>query len=323
MSTRIGLFGKLPAAGDFVALNANSPVTRQLDQWLQAGVDNVVRKGKGLPPAPVRFLYRDPGSSGACIGVFVPSQDRVGRLFPLAAFVYLDMPVAVHRFPFLPAAYAPFLDGAGAILGQASQIPNADPNVVLHHLGTLPQPAPQELEEARVWGYQVLDVTPGQALLEALFGPIDAGVRFHGFNMFLSACAQVRGGAPAQANTVLECMASDDVQIVFWLRLAYELLSWQRAPPCLFWSGADSRDPRLLVALGSPDPMVLHYLTDPALRSERLWPTLTDNARSIDHGRQSLDPAIVKALDPPAASASQVLAALCTPPPPPEPAQGS
>ena len=203
------------------------------------------------------------------------------------------------------------------VLGQASQL---EANVVLHHLGTLPLPAPQELEEARVWGHQVLDVTPGQALLEALFGPIAGGVCFHGFNMFLSACAQVRGGAPAQATTVLECMASDDVQIIFWLRLAYELLSWQRAPPTLFWSGADSRDPRLLLALGSPDPMVLHYLADPTLRSERLWPTLTDNVRSIEHGRQCLDPLIVKALDPPAPSASHLLAALATPPTPAAPA---
>lgn len=317
MNARIGLFGKLPAAGDFVAFNANAPVARQLDQWLQAGVDQVVRKGKGLPPAPVRFLFRDASASGVCLGVFVPSQDRVGRLFPLAAFAYLDMPVAVHRFPFLPAAYAPFLDGAAMLLGQASQ---ADPNVLLHHLGTLQLPAPQELEEARIWGTQVLDVTPGQALLEALFGPIGSGVRFHGFNMFLTACGHVRGGDPAHATTVLECMASDDVQIVFWLRLAYELLAWQRAPPSLFWSGADSRDPRLLLALGSPDPSVLHYLADPTLRTERLWPTITDSARSIEHGRGSLDPAIVKVLDPPAASASMLLAALATPPAaPPEP----
>lgn len=314
MNPRLALFGKLPAAGDFVAFNAVHPVARQLDKWLQAGVDVVVGRGKALPPAPVRFLYRDPTCSGACLGVFVPSQDRVGRLFPLAAFVYLDMPVAVHRFPFLPAAYAPFLDGAGALLSQAAQ---ADPAVLLQHLATLALPAPQELEEARLWGSQALDATPGQAMLEALFGPIAGGVQYHGFNMFLSACALVRGGAPGLASTVLECTASDDVQLVFWLRLAQELLQWHRAPPCLFWSGADSRDPRLLLALGSPEPAVLHYLADPALRTERLWPTLTDNPRSIEHGRSSLDSAILKALEPPAPTASHLLAALLTPPPPP------
>ncbi|MCA9704627.1 MAG: type VI secretion system-associated protein TagF [Myxococcales bacterium] len=311
MNPRLGLFGKLPAAGDFVAFNAANPVARQLDQWLQAGVDLVVRRGKSLPPAPVRFLYRDPACSGACVGVFVPSQDRVGRVFPLAAFIYLDMPVAVHRFPFLPAAYAPFFDGAGALLGQAA---TTDPGVLLQHLGTLPVPSPQELEEARVWGYQALDVTPGQALLEALFGPVASGVHYHGLNMFLTACEQVRGGVPGTATTVLECTASDDVQLVFWLRLAYERLRWQRAPPSLFWGGADSRDTRLLLALGSPDPVVLHYLSDPSLRAERLWPTLTDNARSIEHGRQSLAPVVVEALQPPAPTAAHILAALLTQP---------
>lgn len=318
MNPRIALFGKLPAVGDFVAFNAVHPVARQLDKWLQAGVDVVVGRGKPLPPSPVRFLYRDPSCSGACLGVFVPSQDRVGRLFPLAAFVYLDMPVAVHRFPFLPAAYAPFLDGAAAVLGQAVQSAGqTDPSALLQQLGMLMLPSPQELEEARVWGYQALDATSGQALLEALFGPISGGVQYHGVNMVLSACALVRGGAPGLASTVLECMASDDVQLVFWLRLAQELLQWNRAPPCMFWSGADSRDPRLLLALGSPEPAVLHYLADPTLRTERLWPTLTDNARSIEHGRASLDPALLEVLEPPAPTASHLLAALITPPPAP------
>lgn len=311
MNPRLALFGKLPAAGDFVAYNEATPVARQFDQWLQAGVDTVIRRGKALPPAPVRFLFRDTPGSGACVGVFVPSQDKVGRAFPLAAFLYLDMPVAVHRFPFLPAAYAPFLDGAGSLLSQAAQ---ADPATLVQQLNTLPIPSPQELEEARVWGYQALDVTPGQALLEALFGPVSAGVHYHGLNMFSTACAQVRGGAPGQANTVLECSASDDVQLVFWLRLAYELLAWQRAPPSMFWGGADSRDTRLLLPLGSPDPSVLHYLCDPALRTERLWPTLTDNARSIEHGRQSLPPAVIEALEPPAPTAAHLLAALSNPP---------
>ncbi|MCH9687460.1 MAG: type VI secretion system-associated protein TagF [Deltaproteobacteria bacterium] len=314
MNPRIALFGKLPAAGDFVAFNEAYPVARQLDKWLQAGVDHVVRRGKELPQSPVRFLYRDPACSGACIGVFVPSHDRVGRKFPLAAFAYIDMPVAVHRFPYLPAAYAPFLDGAAAVLSQAAQ---AEPNAIMQHLSTLVLPAPQELEEARVWGYQALDATSGRALVEALFGPAAKGVAFHGFNMFLSACAQVHGGAPAIANTVLECSASDDVQLVFWLRLAYELLAWQRAPPSLFWSGGDSRDNRLMLTLGSPDAAVLHYLADPHLRSERLWPTLTDNSQSIEHGRTCLGPTVVKALEPPAPTASHIIAALLAPPPTP------
>lgn len=313
MNPRLALFGKIPTMGDFVAFNAVHPVARQLDKWLQAGVDMVVGRGKPLPPSPVRFLYRDPSSTGACLGVFVPSQDRVGRLFPLSTFIYLDMPVAVHRFPFLPAAYAPFLDGAAAMLGQAAQ---ADPSVLLQHLDTLPLPAPQELEEARMWGSAALDATPGQALLEALFGPIGNGVQYHGLNMFLTACGMVQGGAPGLASTVLECNASDDVQLVFWLRLAQELLQWHRSPPGLFWSGADSRDPRLMLVLGSPEPAVLHYLADPSLRTERLWPTLTDNARSIEHGRASLPPAVIKALEPPAPTASHILAALLTPPAP-------
>lgn len=314
MNPRLGLFGKLPTMGDFVAYNANLPVGQQFDRWLQAGVDMVIRKGKGLPPSPVRFLYRDPMSSGAIIGVFLPSQDRVGRQFPLAAFTYLDMPVATHRFPFLPAAYAPFLDGAANILSRASA---ADPNTVVHHLANLAPPNPTELEEARVWGHQALDATPGAALLEALFGPVDGGVQFHGVNMFRTACLHLRGHAPDTASTVLQCHASDDVQLVFWLRLAYDLLSWRRGPPSVFWASSDSKDTRLLLALGAPDPAVLNYLADPAMKSERLWPTVTDSPRAIEHGKQALPPPIVKALQPAEGTATQLHAVLAAPPPPP------
>ncbi|MEM7158129.1 MAG: type VI secretion system-associated protein TagF [Myxococcota bacterium] len=310
MNPRLGLFGKLAAMGDFVAYNASTPTGRELDSWLQAGVDTVIRRGKNLPPYPVHFLFCDSTHSGACVGVFVPSQDGVGRKFPLAAFIYLDMAVAVHRFPALPAAYAPWLDGAAALLAQNA---TADPNALLQHLAAIPVPAPQELEEARLWGHQALTATPSQALLEAVFGPIASGVQYHGLNMFLTACSQLRGQDPGLAATVLECRASDNVQLVFWLQFAYEVLGWRTAPPGLFWSGADSQDPRLMVSLGTPDPGVFHYLADPTLRSERLWPTITDNARSIDHGRQSLDPSILKALDPPCATASQLLASLIAP----------
>ena len=46
-----------------------------------------------------------PPCSGACVGVFVPSQDRVGRVFPLAAFVYLDMPALTGSIE--PETYSP------------------------------------------------------------------------------------------------------------------------------------------------------------------------------------------------------------------------
>lgn len=304
MNPRIGVFGKVPAAGDFVALNAAGPAARALDGWLRDSIDNLVGRKKPLPQQPARFLFRDVQGTGACIGTMVPSRDAVGRKFPIAIFAYLDMPVATHRFSSLPAAYAPFLDGAAKILAASATL---DGKALYGHASMLPLPGPEELEEARVWEVESLQATGGRTLLEALFGPVAGGVQYHAFHLFRIACRQVCGGDPGRASIILECPASDDVQLVFWLRAAYRLLGWKRAPPSFVWSASDSRDSRLLLALGSPDVSVLHFLADPNVAAERLWPMRTTNVGSMQTGRRNLGPRVLAALEPSAPTAAHIL----------------
>lgn len=307
MNPRIGVFGKLPSAGDFVAVNCAGAAARALDHWLRDSVENIVGRKKPLPQHPMRFLFRDERGTAACIGVAAPSRDKVGRAFPICIFSYLDMPVATHRFPSLPTAFASFLDGAARVLASAHQL---DPHSLASYADVLPIPGPEELEEARVWAHQSLGATHGINLLEALFGPVAGGVQYHALSMFRTACGRFRGADPGAAPIVLECPASDDVQLVFWLRAAYQLLSWRRAPPSFVWSVADSRDSRLLLALGAPDAAVLHFLADPNLTAERLWPMRTDRPQAVQAGRRALPPSVLAALEPPAATAEQIFQAL-------------
>lgn len=307
MNPRIGLFGKLPAMGDFVAFNAGSAVGRMLDHWLRDGIDNVLARKKPPPQYPVRFIYRDPQGLAACIGVLVPSQDRVGRRFPICAFAEVEMPVATHRFAALPAAYAPFLDTAARVLTE--QAATAEPRALAQQIGTLLLPGPADLQEAFEWSNQALEHTPGRILLEAIFGPLDKGVHYHGLNMARAACIRLRGEAPGTATTILECTASDDVQLLFWTRLVTGILEWRKAPPSMIWNAADSRDTRLLLALGAPDGSLIHFLADPNLEAERLWPMKTSNVTAIQRGRASLPPGLLQALEPPAPTAAHILAA--------------
>jgi type VI secretion system protein ImpM len=307
VNPRIGLFGKVPFAGDFVAWNASTPVGRTLDAWLRDGVDNVLARKKPPPQYPVRFVYRDPAGMTACIGVMVPSQDKVGRRFPICAFAEVEMPVATHRFAALPAAFAPFLDTAARVLKE--QAATAEPRVLADQILALPLPGPADLQEAFDWSNQALEHTPGRTLLEAIFGPIDQGVHYHGLNMARTACLRLRGEAPGLASTILECHASDDVQLLFWTRLVTGLLQWRKAPPSMIWNAADSRETRLLIALGAPDGGLIHFVADPNLEAERLWPMKTSSVTAIQRGRQSLPPALLAALEPPAPTAAHILAA--------------
>ena len=173
----------------------------------------------------------------------------------------------------------------------------------------MPLPSAEELQEAFDWSGQALEHTPGQTLLEAIFGPLDKGVHYHGLNMVRTACLRLRGDTVDVASTILECHASDDVQLLFWTRLVTGLLDWRTAPPSMIWNAADSRETRLLIALGAPDGSLIHFVADPNLEAERLWPMKTTSTTAIQRGRQCLPPALLAALEPPAPTAAHILAA--------------
>ena len=88
-----GFYGKLPAHGDFIRFRADAGFVLAWDGWLQqcfaasreqlgAGWDEAYQN------APIwRFCF----GAGLCgpdaiVGVMMPSQDRVGRMFPLTVF---------------------------------------------------------------------------------------------------------------------------------------------------------------------------------------------------------------------------------------------
>lgn len=318
MTPTLGVFGKLPSTGDFVALHAATPVAVAFQSWLQHENDQLSAKGQALPNAPIRFLYSDPAGSGTLIGILLPSRDAVGRTFPIAVFRSLEPAIAAQQFPYLPAAYATFLQGVGRVL--QSHGPHADPHSLLRNLDHVPAPSPVEIDHARQWTQQALDATPGKDMLEALFGALEQGVHFHGIHMFRSACRRIRDTPPQTANVYLECRCSDDVQLAFWLMFAKGQLNWPQAPPALFWTDFTHTDQRLIVALGSPHNGPLLFFSDPHIKAERLWPTTTSSSSSIEAGRAAMTSAERWSIEPPAPTASALLAALAVANPKPLPA---
>jgi type VI secretion system protein ImpM len=302
----VGAYGKIPGAADFVSVGA-SPASHAYSQWLEHENDLLSQKGRMLPADPVRFLFRDAAGHGVIIGAMAPSSDQVGRRFPLSVFAHVDQQAATQQFSWLPAAYAPFLDRAAAMVSKAATLTRDSLQVGLDALA-LPEPA--EVEEARVWTQQALEATSGATILERLFGPVENGVHYHGFNMFLTACGRVRGLHPGTASIVLECPAVDDVQLGFWLTFAHSVLGWSTGPPSFHWTDVRSADHRLLISLGAPPAGILQFLADPTAAADRLWPMRTQSKASIDAGRRALQPHHLRVLDPPAPTAAALLSAL-------------
>lgn len=85
-----GIYGKLPAHGDFVRRGLPSSFVEPWDAWLQAGIANARERLDGdfatlWTAAPPWNFRLPPGACGeaAVAGVMLPSHDAVGRLFPL------------------------------------------------------------------------------------------------------------------------------------------------------------------------------------------------------------------------------------------------
>ncbi len=135
-AARIGLFGKLPARGDFVRAGLPGSFVAPWDDWL-SGVVAASRDRMGKDwlaawlEAPVWRFALPPGLCGpdAVLGVMLPSVDRVGRYFPLTLAAVLSGGRVATSEAWLDAAEAQ---------GRAALEDDATPEQIMH---ALPPPA--------------------------------------------------------------------------------------------------------------------------------------------------------------------------------------
>jgi type VI secretion system protein ImpM len=115
-----GLFGKTPAAGDFLRLNLPAATASALDAWIEAGLayfaDQDADWAEGFADAPTWRFVTDGGVAGPgpLAGVVAPSHDRVGRVFPCIALAALD-----GLGPQAAVACTPWFDRAQAMIEMA------------------------------------------------------------------------------------------------------------------------------------------------------------------------------------------------------------
>lgn len=105
-----GLFGKLPATGDFVWRGLPDTFRKQWDFWLTRHVAPFQRHGHRFPDGGLRFRL----PSGNCLasGLILPSQDSTGRQFPLSLLLIADGDLT-------PAQLDPWCDAALALHPEA------------------------------------------------------------------------------------------------------------------------------------------------------------------------------------------------------------
>lgn len=119
---QIGCFGKLPATGDFIRLNAGSDELAAFDRWLGSSIDFARRDmGSGFDAAYQSavgmFIFRgeskgDEGPTRGLVGAWAASGDNAGRVYPMVVFGSYDYGQLVGAGPSVPIALWPLLSSA-------------------------------------------------------------------------------------------------------------------------------------------------------------------------------------------------------------------
>jgi type VI secretion system protein ImpM len=306
--TGLGLFGKVPAQGDFLRVNANTPLVAALDRWLQEGLDATRRAGAPPLAGPVHFIFRTAGVRQVLIGTLAPSRDSVGREFPLVVFASLEARDAARAFPLVPAACSAFFAASMDLLEDSGQLAVLE---LSRRLGELPLPGDAELSSADQVMRAALRGTTTGDLVARLFADEPQGRHYYGFSTFMSACSPLRGKDGEAPGVTLDCPVRSAMDRLVWLELARRLLSWGEAPPALVWSDAPTS--HLLISLGPAPLMMLRYLHGSEPGSTKLWPVTTDRPEAIHQAYGALGAAHRGALARPDLSLDALLTALANP----------
>lgn len=153
-----GLFGKLPARGDFVRENLPRDFTDAWDAWWQCGLADLQARWpdswrEAWLEAPVWRFLLPPGLCGksGILGLWVPSVDKVGRYSPLtiaAAAPWDWLPHVRAMTPFLAAAEAAALDALEHDLAPGEVMERIRPAFVS---SDTPDPDPGFLDGHTAW----------------------------------------------------------------------------------------------------------------------------------------------------------------------------
>jgi type VI secretion system protein ImpM len=305
-SPRIGMVGKAPCNADFLRIHAASPLALQLQRWLSEGVQSTRTARCGLPEGTLSFLFTAPGERSALAGVLAPSEDGVGRAFPLAVFTELSGPALALRLSLLPLALQPFLSAAAVLLRAAASM---DLSRLTHQVEALPPPSMEDFAAAERQLRTLLSERLGAELLAPLSRPGELpGSPYYAVHTFRVACAGEVHRQDAPAHIILECPLTEELGPAAWLELAARLLRWTAAPPALAWSDVPS--PRLLLCLGSTASELFLHLAQPGRSGVRLWPLRTTRAAAIAQASQSLSPSQRRHIDSPTSTLEELLHAL-------------
>ncbi len=306
------MFGKLPKVGDFVRVGMSNEATRGFEEWLHKGVQYAHEKRGsswkttflgGQSYASVFRVSLASGQTGLLAALISPSQDSVGRAFPLTTYVSLpdDMPL-----PLVPQVLGTFLDDAMALASRAPELAATDAGQSLHSLGVLEDVA----RVAPIYDNWVRSTRLSE-MWRAIYGSEDSTSPAYAFYLLYELARTLRGRDASSSPLAFRVPLgrAGVTAASFWLDAVRASLQWRANTPTFFWT-FNGYDGDLLVQLGRTPPSSFLELWWADPRNEAM--TTVIGARPWGDSMSRIPPAVRRCLERPHAMVTELFDALWT-----------
>ena len=240
---QMGCFGKLPATGDFVRLNAGGDELAQFDRWLGGSIDLARRQlgptfEQAYPSAVGLFIFHGEGQGGepparGIVGAWAASGDNAGRMYPMTVFASYDYGQLAATGAALPIALWPLLTAAYELVTQGRGM---SPSAFQERVALIAPPALDDVEAASA-GYRAWLATQSmKALWETGFGT--EATRYWVVQNILASVEPFRGQELPKTGLCLRLPigAGDAYAVAVWSDLTLRLGRWQKTLLNAFWT---------------------------------------------------------------------------------------
>ncbi len=270
-----GMFGKVPAFGDFISVGTGTPAYRDFEQWLEQSNDAMAERGILMGKDPLGFMTRHPDSGRLQVGILVGSVDSVGRTFPLGMFYEVEP--SGMALGGVPHAMAMELSRLASIARKARDHHHEE---IKESVRALPVPTEETLTIRSSAQMHRLCIPKAKILLDRVFGGEDGAC--YGAEVILRAC-ELAPGRKHSTPLLLEAQVGTDIELMFLIE-AVDALSGGVQPGTVMW---EVRSRRVVLVLGKPDRYLLALMVGNG-EADRLWPVRTDRAEVARRAREGL-----------------------------------
>jgi type VI secretion system protein ImpM len=240
---QLGCFGKLPATGDFIRLNASTDELAAFDKWLGASIDHAKRAlgpawDAAYPSAVGLFIFRgdakgEEGPARGIVGAWAASGDSAGRQYPMVVYGSYDYGQLVATGAALPLALWPLLAAAYDVVTTGRQMPV---DAFLERVQRIALPSLEDPEGAGAGYRGWLTTQSMKALWETGFAT-DAN-RFWVLQNLAESVEPFRGQELPKTGLAIRLPlgAGDAYAVAVWMDMTLRLASWGRTLLNVFWT---------------------------------------------------------------------------------------